>query len=97
MIPVIVLHQLSHMRCVTRSSWMIYFIRLQPTFNTLHDSENDSQRKDKGSDPKSVPLHAPPAIVPPLRNGDRFSLVKRILENHEAIVPILEPTNLTSI
>jgi hypothetical protein len=63
------------------------FVCLKAPFNTLHQAKKDCQGQNQDSNPESVPLHAIPPVIPPLRERARMGLVKDLFQNDKTVVP----------
>ena len=74
-------------------------VHLQPSLDRLNHPKHHSHDKDQYRDPKGIPLHPVPPVMPPLRQGSRLGLIKGLLQNNESVMPdgeIFDPT-LTSL
>jgi len=73
---------------------MIRLVHLNGTLNALHKTEEDGQKENKKSDPKSVPLDLVPVIAPELRylRGARALIL--LFESHKSVAPELELLDL---
>lgn len=49
--------------------------------------QKDCQSQNQDSNPESVPLHAIPPVIPPLRERPGMGLVKDLLQNNKTVVP----------
>ena len=63
---------------------------LHPPFQALHYTKENRRREDQNCHPKGIPLHRVAAVVPPVAQGSRIRLVKRLLEDDKTVMPVVE-------
>lgn len=73
---------------------MIRLVDLKSSFDRLDEPEKDSKGQNEHSYPERIPLHAIPAIMPPLGKCARGRLIIGLLQNHQPVPPEFEVLNL---
>jgi hypothetical protein len=75
----------------------IRLVHLQRPFDALYQPKKHSQDQHHDRHPESIPLHAIPPVIPPLRERPRPRLVKDLLQDDEAIAPEVEVLDLAVV
>lgn len=70
-------------------------VNLQCPLDSLNEAQDRGNNQHEYRDPKCVPLHAVAPVIPPLPQRFRGRVVVRLLEDDQAVPPVVETLDLS--